>query len=177
MQVTYKVFTFICFHSFIWKWWIAVRPVHLLRIFNINFNNMSYVAIFIIMFDEIFIKIDCILLPLKSIYRYFLWHCPSIQLFYIRVHEIWWDFVWVMIFQVFSSICCWLLHEEQDIFHLCNLSLPLVTSTSLNSSKFWFKLFSFFFQFSFIHNDKPKNTNSAVIHKQALYHNTTISLV
>ena len=29
----------------------------------------------------------------------------------------------------------------------------------------------------FIHNDKPKNTNSAVIHKQALYHNTTISLV
>ena len=31
--------------------------------------------------------------------------------------------------------------------------------------------------FFFIHNDKPKNTNSAVIHKQALYHNTTISLV
>ena len=27
------------------------------------------------------------------------------------------------------------------------------------------------------HNDKPKNTNSALIHKQALYHNTTISLV
>ena len=33
------------------------------------------------------------------------------------------------------------------------------------------------FFFFFIHNDKPKNTNSAVIHKQALYHNTTISLV
>ena len=42
--------------------------------------------------------------------------------------------------------------------------------------------FSFFFfnlqiYFFLIHNDKPKNTNSAVIHKQALYHNTTISLI
>ena len=38
-------------------------------------------------------------------------------------------------------------------------------------------LFFFNLQFFFIHNDKPKNTNSTVIHTQALYHNTTISLV
>ena len=31
--------------------------------------------------------------------------------------------------------------------------------------------------FFFIHNDKPRNRNSAVIHKQALYYNTAISLV
>ena len=37
--------------------------------------------------------------------------------------------------------------------------------------------FSFNLQIFFIHNDKPKNTNSAVIHKQALYHNTTTSSV
>ena len=41
-------------------------------------------------------------------------------------------------------------------------------------------IYTYFFNlenFFFIQNDKPKNTNSAVIHKQALYHNTTISLV
>ena len=38
-------------------------------------------------------------------------------------------------------------------------------------------LFFFNLQIFFIHNDKPKNTNRAVIHTQALYHNTTISLV
>ena len=32
-------------------------------------------------------------------------------------------------------------------------------------------------KFFFIHNDKPKNTKSVVIHKQALYHNTTLNLV
>ena len=31
-------------------------------------------------------------------------------------------------------------------------------------------VFFFNLQFFFIHNDKPKTTNSAVIHKEALYH-------
>ena len=44
-------------------------------------------------------------------------------------------------------------------------------------------LFICFFnlQFLFIHDDKPKNTNSVVIYKHRIftrvYHNTTISLV
>ena len=52
---------------------------------------------------------------------------------------------------------------------------PLTLAKFFSPSKLL--LFFFNLQFFFIHNDKPKNTNSAVIHKQALYHNTAISLV
>ena len=44
----------------------------------------------------------------------------------------------------------------------------------LRGNTFFFNLQKKIF---FIHNDKPKYTKSAVIHKQALYHNTTINLV
>ena len=62
-------------------------------------------------FRCIFIQFRKIFNPRKSIYRQFLWHCPTIQIIYIPIFKIWRFFVFTIIFHLFFINFCYLLME------------------------------------------------------------------
>ena len=58
-----------------------------LRIPSINFKYVSLVTVFIIASYEAFVEIKLVISPFRTIYRHILWHCQSIKIADIPVHE------------------------------------------------------------------------------------------
>ena len=60
----------------------CVGHLFFFRTLNINFKKISFIAVFIVVFYDIFIKLRYIFNPLKTIYSQLLGHFPSIHIIY-----------------------------------------------------------------------------------------------
>ena len=93
-----------------------------LRIININLEDAYFVIVFIIVF-YVFVEVEFIVSPFKTIKRQLLLHCPSGNTIDIQAYEVWEFFVGVIVFHVFVVWFCLpmhgTIHSTQDTFFYC----------------------------------------------------------
>ena len=119
MQVCYKFFIFFNFH-FRQKWYVILK--RLWRLCKV----LGYWTIVIIAFYEIFIKFKCFFNPFKVISSQVLWHCPTIQIIYILIFQIWPFFISIIIFHVFVITFFILINSVTFIFLIKRSNFTLV---------------------------------------------------